>query len=71
MECHRRSLYYFSFIHHSNLHDWWTNQNDWFMATITLGYCFNIGWFNVFTYNDGGLAFYTCLDSYLKTLKFL
>ena len=51
--------------------DWITNQNDWFMTTQTAAYCFNIGWFNVFTYNDGGLAFYTCIDSYFKTIRYL
>ncbi len=55
----------------SSVLDWMTNQNDWFLATQTAAYCFNLGWFNVFNYNDGGLAFYTCLDSYFKTIRFL
>ena len=55
----------------SSLLDWMTNQADWFNATRTAQYCFNLGWYNVFTFNDGGLAFYTCLDSYFKTIRFL
>ncbi len=56
---------------HASVLDYITNQADWFQATRTVIYCFNIGWFNVFSFNDGGLAFYTCLDSYFKTIRFL
>ena len=51
--------------------DWMTNQNDWFLITITVGYCFQLGFFNIYTYNDGGLAFYQCLNQYVKTVRFL
>ena len=55
----------------ASLLDWITNQADWFQLVRTASYCFNLGWYNVFTFNDGGLAFYTCLDSYFKTIRFL
>ena len=55
----------------ASLLDWITNQADWFQTVRTANYCFSLGWYNVLTFNDGGLAFYTCLDSYFKTIRFL
>ncbi len=50
--------------------NWWTNQNDWLMTVFTVMYCFNVGFFNIFNYNDGGLSLYTCLESYVKTITY-
>ncbi len=50
---------------------WMTNQNDWFLTTYTVTYCFNIGLYNIFNFNDGGLSFYQCLNQFVKSIKYL
>ncbi len=35
--------------------NWWMNQTNYILLGFTVLYCFNLGWFNIFNYNDGGL----------------
>ena len=47
-----------------------TNTLDFMMTYMTVLYCFNMGLFNVFFYNDGGQTLYDCMDANVKTIKF-
>ncbi len=49
---------------------WWMNQNDFFLTLMTTWYCFYMAWFYVWKFNDGGLALYTCLSSYVETVEY-
>ena len=49
---------------------WWMNTLDGFLAFQTVTYCFLVGWFNIYSFNDGGLMLYTCMNSYLATITF-
>ena len=50
--------------------NWWMNQLDWFLTTMTVWYCFNIGLYNVYNFNDGGIAFYECLTSFVEPITY-
>ena len=50
--------------------EWWMNQLDLFLTTLTVGYCFQIGWYNVYNYNDGGIALYNCLSSFVEPINY-
>ena len=51
--------------------NWWMSQNDWFLTTMTTWFCFNVGMYNIYIFNDGGMAFYQCLNSYVGGITYV
>ena len=48
---------------------WIMNTYDFWIALLTITYCFEVGNFNIFYLNDGGASLYQCLNNMLKNIE--